>query len=437
MLSHLSQRKLLATSPILQVPANAQLMHEILVEKPYRFTPPITWHWPQRLLTRLGQFQQLIRKEHGIIDHECRHVDRLRASVDAGHGIMLTPNHPRTTDPIAMYFLCREAPISMYTMASWHLFNQSAFKTFMVRLMGAFSVNREGLDRAAVDYAVKVLVEAERPLLIFPAGATSRTNDRLMALMEGPGFIARTAAKKRAKNGQKVVVHPIAIKYLYQGDIEKTGNEVLTDLERKLTWTPDPTVPLMERIIKLGNAVLTLKELEFNVQSMPGKTLRERQNNMVDHLMFPLEKEWLGATEPISGGIQSRVKNLRMKIFPEMSRDEIDQTEKDRRWQQLSQTYLAQQIDCYPENYIVDLPSIDRLIDTLEKFEEDLIGQCRIHGKTKVILDVGEAIEVSPKRDRGAKSDPLMAAIREQLNGSLAELQHESRMYGGKIYGQD
>ncbi|MDA7879869.1 1-acyl-sn-glycerol-3-phosphate acyltransferase [Mariniblastus sp.] len=412
-------------------------MHEILVEKPYKFTPPITWHWPQRLLTRFGQFQRLIRDEHGIIDHECRHVDRLRASVDAGHGIMLTPNHPRTTDPVAMYFLCREAPISMYTMASWHLFNQSAFKTFMVRLMGAFSVNREGLDRAAVDYAVNVLVEAKRPLLIFPAGATSRTNDRLMALMEGPGFIARTAAKKRAKTGQKVVVHPIAIKYLYQGDIEKTGNEVLTDLERKLTWTPDPTVPLMERIIKLGNAVLTLKELEFNVQSMLGKTLRERQNNMVDHLMFPLEKEWLGATEPMTGGIQSRVKNLRMKIFPEMSRDEIDQTEKDRRWQQLSQTYLAQQIDCYPENYIVDLPSVDRLIDTLEKFEEDLIGQCRIHGKTKVILDVGEAIEVSPKRERGAKSDPLMAAIREQLNGSLEQLQHESRMYEGKIYGQD
>ena len=103
----------------------------------------------------------------------------------------------------------------------------------------------------------------------------------------------------------------------------------------------------------------------------------------------------------------------------------------------LNQTYLAQQIDCYPENYIVDLPSIDRLIDTLEKFEEDLTGKCRIHGKTKVILDVGEAIEVSPKRERGAKSDPLMTAIRNQLGESLEQLQHESRMYAGKIYGQD
>ena len=78
----------------------------------------------------------------------------------------------------------------------------------MVRLMGAFSVNREGLDRAAVDYAVNVLVEAKRPLLIFPAGTTSRTNDRLMALMEGPGFIARTAAKKRAKKTKKLSSTP-------------------------------------------------------------------------------------------------------------------------------------------------------------------------------------------------------------------------------------
>ena len=148
---------------------------------------------------------------------------------------------------------------------------------------------------------------------------------------------------------------------------------------------------------------------------------------MVDHLMFPLEKEWLNAAEPMAGGIQSRVKNLRMKIFPEMSRDEIDQAEKDRRWQQLSQTYLAQQIDCYPENYIVDLPSIDRLIDTLEKFEEDLIGQCRIHGKTKVILDVGEAIEVPTLRHRSRQTQPRPGGLARRRAGvGLARRCHSS-----------
>ncbi len=405
-------------------------MQNILIEKPYKFIPPITHYWPQRLLTIFGRYKPLLRKEHGVIDHECRHVERLRASVESGHGVMIAPNHPRTADPIAMYHLCSETPMSLYTMASWHLFNQTRFTSFMVRLMGGFSVNREGLDRAAVDYAINVLVKAERPLLIFPAGATSRTNDRLMALMEGPAFIARTAAKRRAKTGGAVVVHPVCIKYLYQGDIEKTGNKVLTDIERQLSWKPDPSIPLIDRIVKVGNAMLTLKELEHNVESQPGASLRQRQTDMVNHLLNPLEQEWLGSSQ--TAGIQSRVKNLRMKIFPEMSRNEVDEAERMRRWHLLEQTYLAQQIDCYPEQYVTEFPSVDRILETIEKFEEDLNDNCRIHGQLKVVLDVGKAIEVSTKRDRAAKSDPLMEEIRLQLESKLGELQQESKMYNGK-----
>ena len=408
-------------------------MHNIFIEKPYNFVPPYTWHCPQRFLTKIGKFKGLLRKD-GIVDHECRNVDRLRESIKAGHGVMLAPNHPRTSDPISMYHLCRETPMSMYTMASWHLFNQSAFETFMVRLMGAFSVNREGLDRKAVDYAIDVLVKAERPLLIFPAGSTSRTNDKLMSFMEGPAFIARTAAKRKAKQGGKVVAHPICIKYFYQGDIDKVCNDVLTKIEKHLSWTPDPSVPLVDRIVKVGDAMLALKELEFDVTpSTPGMSLRDRQNFMINHLLAPLEEEWLGAVAEPGGGIQTRVKNLRMKIFPELSRNEVDRTERARRWKHLERTYLAQQIEFYPEQYLTEFRSVDRILETVEKFEEDFFEHCRIHGNLKVVLDVGEAIEVPAKRDRSAEYDPLMAQIRDSIQVMLDELQKESRMYDGPV----
>ncbi len=403
-------------------------MHRILIEKPYKFVPPVTWDWPQRLLTQTGLFKRLLRKEHGVVDHECRNIDRLRASLADGHGIMLTPNHPRTTDPISMFFLARETPFLLYTMASWHLFNDGWLQKLMVRLMGGFSVNREGLDKSAVDYAINVLVQSDRPLLIFPEGATSRTNDRLMALMEGPAFIARTAAKRRAKkDGGKVVVHPIGIKYFFQGDLEQACNPVLTQIEQQLTWKPNPDGNLIDRIVKVGNALLTLKELEYNAPSPAGMSLRERQSNMVNCLLNPLEEEWLGA--PQQGGIAARNKALRMKIFPEMSRAEVSQSERKRRWQQLERTYLAQQIDCYPERYIVQWPSVDRILETVEKFEDDLTDHCRIHGHLKVVLDVGEAIEVAPKRDRLATTDPLISEIKARLEAMLGELEKESRTY--------
>ncbi len=405
-------------------------MLDILIEKPYQFTPPFEWFWPQRILTWLGQYRRLSRKEHGVAQFECRNLDLLRASIDAGHGIMLTPNHPRTADPISIYHLCRETPVSLFTMASWHLFNQTAFTTFMIRLMGAFSVNREGLDRKAVDYAINVLVEAKRPLLIFPSGVTSRINDRLLAFMEGPALIARTAAKRREKQGLgPVVVHPIAIKYFYTGDIDQACRPVLDEIEARLSWTPTPDAPLIDRILKIGNALLTLKELEHGIVPDPHLTLRQRQDNLVNHLMYPMEEEWLGKRQ--SGGIQTRVKALRMKIFPEITTNQVDPAERARRWGQLARTYLAQQIDCYPEQYVVELPSVDRILETVEKFEEDFFGKCRIHGNLKVVLDVGEAIEVSTERVRGATTDPLIASIRERLESKLKILQTESPLYQG------
>ena len=403
-------------------------MINVLVEKPYKFVPPFTVDWPPRLLTQLGRFHSVLRKRYGVIDHECRNVDLLRQSLAAGHGIMLTPNHPRMADPIAIMHVAQEAPCLLYTMASWHLFNSGWFTRFMVRLMGGFSVNREGLDRTAVDYAIRVLQAADRPLLIFPEGATSRTNDQLMVLMEGPAFIARTAAKRRAReNGGKVVVHPVAIKYLFEGDIENACNPVLSEIEQKLTWRPEPSQPLINRIVKIGNALLTLKELQYGIGTKPGESLRQRQSAMVNVLLHPLEEEWLGGAS--NGGIAARIKSLRMKIFPDVSRAQVDEAERNRRWRQLEDTYLAQQIDCYPGQYITELPSVDRILETVEKFEEDLEDTCRVHGRMKVVLDVCDPIEVSPERNRQAKSDPLMSEIQNSLEERLQQLQHESRLY--------
>ncbi|MEZ6095762.1 MAG: lysophospholipid acyltransferase family protein [Pirellulaceae bacterium] len=241
-------------------------------------------------------FQRTLQKTHGVIEHECRHLDRLRESLKSGHGVMLCANHPRTADAVSMGFVAKETPCVFNVMASWHLFNQGWFNRFMLRMLGGFSVNREGLDRQAIDEAIGILTDAKRPLLIFPEGTTSRTNDQLMALMEGPAFIARNAAKRREKNNSgAVVVHPVAIKYVFSGDLERAANVVLTDIERRLTWRPSPDEPLVDRLIKVGNALLTLKELQHHINVPENSTLKDRQNAMVDHLLDPLETKWLGS----------------------------------------------------------------------------------------------------------------------------------------------
>ena len=204
---------------------------------------------------------------------------------------------------------------------------------------------------------------------------------------------------------------------------------MLTDIEHKLTWRPDPQANLIDRIVKVGNALLSLKEMQHNVELQPGLTLKERQNNLVNALLHPLELEWLSKQN--TGGIALRIKALRMKIFPDLTTaGTLDDEERKRRWQQLEDTYLAQQVDCYPEQYLTEFASVDRILETVEKFEEDLTDNVRLHGQLKVIIDIDEAIEVSPKRDKSAPSDPLMMEICGRLEAKLEQLQTESRMYG-------
>ena len=403
-------------------------MQNIIIEKPYKFRPPCRGTIWSSLIQQCNLFTRFLRRKEGVVDHEVRHLDRLLKSLQAGHGILITPNHSRNADPLVMGWITKAAKCHVYAMASWHLFNQDWFTSWAIHKMGGFSVYREGIDRQAINMAVDILNTAERPLVIFPEGAVTRTNDRLHALLDGVAFIARSAAKRRRRRSAdlKVVVHPVALKYFFEGDLDVVADEVLTRIEKRLSWRPQRELPLMSRVGKVGMALLSLKELEYFESTQEG-SLEQRLDRLIQRLLVPLEEEWFGQSQ--QGSVIPRIKALRMKVLPEMVRGEVDEEERQRRWKQLTDLSVVQQISCYPPDYLSKFPSRDRIFETIERFEEDLTDQVQVHGSLKVVIDIGEAIEVSPDRDRSVKSDPLMNQLETQLQGMLDELAKESPLW--------
>ena len=392
-------------------------MQNVVIAKPYRFVAP----HPGKLWWRL--FRPLLplylRKSHGIVGVECRGVECLRASLDAGHGIMLAPNHCRPPDPMVLGALSYQVGRPLYIIASWHLFMQDALQTFLLPRLGVFSIYREGSDREALKTAMRLTAEAQRPLVIFPEGVISRHNDKLNNLMEGAALMARGAAKQRAAANPpgKVVVHPVAIRYFFEGDVRAAVEPGLRDIERRLSWQSHNHLPLEQRIAKIGGALLALKELEYFGAAQSG-ALPERLEKLIDRLLLPLETEWVKSRQEKE--IVARVKALRNAIVPDLANGALDEAEIQRRWRQLADIYLAQQLAFYPPDYLSANPTPERLLETVERFEEDLTDTAPIRAPIRAVLEVGEAIEVSPERTRGADGDPLMAAVREQLETMLA-----------------
>ena len=309
------------------------------------------------------------------------------------------------SDPLTLGILSRHMGRHVHAMASWHLFKQSWLAQFVMRRMGGFSVYREGVDRQAIDTAVEVLVEGKRPLVIFPEGAISRHNDQLMTLIAGTSFIARTAAKRREKQGlpAEVAVHPIAIRYFFQGDLEKAVVPVLEEIESHFAWYPQEHKSLVERIRQIGQALLSLKEIEYVGWARTGD-FYERADNLIEDVLAKLESRW--KLKDREESVVMRVKALRSAIVPELIKGELTPEERSDRWRQLAACYYVQQMSHYPRNYVrMSEPNIaEHILETVERFEEDFTDDVRVHGPLRVVLEVGKAINVTSERIRG--SDP-------------------------------
>jgi hypothetical protein len=297
----------------------------------------------------------------------------------------------------------------------------------MLRRVGAFSVYREGVDRQAINTAVDILVDGKRPLVIFGEGAISRHNDELMPMMDGVAFIARTAAKRREKipGAGGVVVHPVAIRYFFRGDLQASVTPVLDEIESHFAWYSQKDKSLIQRLRQIGQALLSLKEIEYFGWARTGD-FYERVDNLIEDVLTKLEKRW-NIREPAEG-VVARVKNLRAAIVPLMIAKETSPADRQEYGKQLAACYYVQQMSHYPRNYVrVSEKNIpEHILETVERFEEDFTDRVRVHGPLHAVVQVGEAIHVSSKRERGGGCDPLMGEIRTQLTEMLKALSNES-----------
>jgi hypothetical protein len=110
-------------------------------------------------------------------------------------------------------------------------------------------------------------------------------------------------------------------------------------------------------------------------------------------------------------------------VAPTTTPEEVQQYRK-----QLAACYYVQQMSHYPRNYVrVSEKNIpEHILETVERFEEDFTDRVRVHGPLHAVVQVGEAIAVEGRRERGAACDPLMDGIRTQLTDMLKALSNES-----------
>jgi hypothetical protein len=337
--------------------------------------------------------------------------------------VLLAPNHSHDSDPHVMMEVGRRAGRRFAFMAAWQIFRTHwGLDGWVLQRMGAFSVDREGCDRRAIRQTVECL-SGGHALVVFPEGEIYHLNDRLTPLLEGVAFMALTAQHELEKSQSpgRVWVVPAAIRYRYLDDVAPKLEGAVAQLEERLVWKPRPGSALHERIIQVGEVLLTIKEKEklgrVSEGDLPGRIAR-----LTEALLVRLETEHLKKS-PSAETVPLRVKSLRRHLLGAWADEKAEPAARQQARAALDDVQLVLQLYSYPGDYLTEKPSVERMAETVEKFEEDIYGAARPKGRRRARVLLGEPIDlkaVAADRARGAAHD-VTTRLEEAIQGLMKE----------------
>ena len=393
---------------------------------PYRFHEP-RHHpfcvWLGKLVAR-----RMARREHRVEDVEIVGEEHVRTLLGKGDGVLLTPNHTDHADSFMMFELSRRVDLPFYYMAAYQIF-QGTREWFLPRV-GVFPVDREGSDLTAFKTGVEILARGRNPLVVFPEGEIYHLGDRVTPLREGALALAATAAKKLACAGKTVWVVPVGMKYRFLEDHDPTPalHDLMDELERRATWWLQRDRPLVERLYHYARGMINLKEYEYLGEPQRGE-LPERLASLREFILRRVEARRLppeGKRKEVYDAlcVPERVKELRRACLETLAAPETTPALARELRKDLHDLFVAAQTFSYPGDYVRECPTLERVAETLMKFEEDFLGVFEVapRGPRKALVHLGEPIDVGSRLAAAGKPRLAVPALTSELESRIQTL---------------
>jgi hypothetical protein len=141
---------------------------------------------------------------------------------------------------------------------------------------------------------------------------------------------------------------------------------------------------------------------------------------LIEELLQRNEKMHLKKS-PSAETVPLRVKALRRQLL-EIWTDEKAEPDRLRGAREgLNDVQLVLQLYSYPGDYITEKPSIERMAETIEKFEEDLTGFARTKGKREARVLFGDPIDLKEAAASG-RARTVASDVTDRLEVRIKKL---------------
>lgn len=361
-----------------------------------------------------------------IVEVELKNIDHLARTIDQGHGVLITPNHSFHFDSYCLLRASDQIRTPFYIMTAWQVFGLSTpWQQWVMQKNGCFSINREGVDTESFKTAVDILQNRPHPLVIFPEGDIYHTNDHVTPFREGAAAIAMAAARKAER---PVSTIPVALRAEYLDDPTPSVLNTLDQLERRLLWTPNPELPIVDRILRIASAALALKECEL-LGSVQSGDLPQRIHSLLEAILVRHETKYEIRTP---GRLPSdRIAEIRRRIIGTQKNGPLSLTQQLRAQRDMEDMFLATQLYSYRGDYLIAHPTPERIAETVDKLEEDLLKVTypSVRAPRRVVVEFGTPNLVPNEKANSPSPADLSSHWQQQVQDILNRLAQTPRPY--------
>ena len=280
----------------------------------------------------------------------------------------------------------------------------------------------------------------------FPEGVAVGLGDMVMPFQAGVAQLAFWASEDLAKNGKPCPIYlvPLAIKYLYQGDMQPEIAASLGRIEERLLPGQGP-VPLgpYDRLARVGEALLSANEKARGVLPATGASFDERVARLRETLLSGVASA-LGVVLREEQSLMEKIRTVQNSIdqvlYAEPGGSEYERELLERRQaeaRELSETVLqVRNFVAFDTSYLEENLTTERFLDVLRLIELEVFGTSRFRGPRTVVVSVGEPVDVSgflPRyaEDRQRTLEEVTKRMEDAARGMLNGLSRLSRPLKG------
>jgi hypothetical protein len=386
-------------------------------DHPYHYFPPHYSPVMAWLLRRINYRWHLPRSQR-IASVQVSLSDATQAALVDGSSVMLLPNHSTHSDAAILLETSRQLGIVPQIMAAYDVFLRSRIDGLVMRLLGTFSVDREGSDSRAMKQAAATLQEGKFALTIFPEGNVYLTSDVVTPFHEGAAFLALREVKDWPP-GRQLLAIPISIKATFCEDVREALLNRLQTLARHVDCKLDEGLTPVQMIHRVGLAGLQRNLRHRGIELDHGQDVAAALQPAADAVLRQVErKAGISSDKPMD--LIERVRAVRRRIHevridPQRAADHAAAAT----W--ADEAMLAFRIASYSGSYVASNPTVDRIGETIEKLCED--GYSRYMppiGRRAVYVHLGDPLDVRGYWQPGVK---LREAARRMTDDAEAAVQ--------------